>query len=100
MKRKTTGELELFKKIYEDRNQTCQITGQWISFSVHSFAHILSKGTRPDLRLNPDNIIMCVPEFHHAFDNEGREKTLKKYPQALWVYEKKEKLKEKTVSLD
>ena len=60
-KRKVTGELELFKKLSLTRIHCCAVCGQEIKeLRVHNFAHILSKGSHPSLRLNEENIlIMC-----------------------------------------
>jgi len=88
-----TGELKLFKEIYEQRNECCEITGQWIPFNVNNFAHILGKGAYPSFRLLPENILMVQPRIHHLYDNVGREKLLAEFPEATIIYELKDKLR-------
>lgn len=62
-KRRVTGELQLFKRIWEERSDAryCQTCGVGIMhFSVVNFHHILHKSLRPDLRLDAGNIqIVC-----------------------------------------
>lgn len=93
LKRSPTGELELFKRLYEERNQTCQLTGKWIAFDVNCFAHILGKGSHGKFRLNPDNILMVDKRIHQLYDHEGRDKLLAEFPEAEVIYELKEKLR-------
>lgn len=90
-----TGELELFKKIYEKRKGLCGITKEWIPFHVESFMHILSKGSAPSFRLEEYNILMVQREIHRLYDNSSKEKLLEKYPKAAIIYEIKEMLKER-----
>lgn len=92
---KSTGELQLFLKIYADRKGICEITGKQIPFNVGSFAHILGKGAYPSSRLLEDNIIMVYKEIHDLYDNQGKDKLLAKYPKAIIIYERKEQLKHK-----
>ena len=49
--RESTGELELFRKIYEKRGRKCGITKQPLVFHVECFMHVLSKGSHPSFRL-------------------------------------------------
>lgn len=91
--KKATGELKLFMQIYADRKGKCEITGKQIPFDVNNFAHILSKGAYPSYRLNPENIIHVMPEIHHLYDNSDKESLLNKYPKAVIIYDKKEKLR-------
>ena len=91
--RKVTGEYSLFMKIYVERKGICEITGLEIPFDVNSFMHILSKGAYPKFRLKKDNIMLVNKKIHSLYDNEGSERLLKKFPQAIVIYQKKELLK-------
>lgn len=70
-KRKKTGELEFFWGIWDEREHKCGVCGERLHFFVISyFAHILSKGSHPALRLDKENIeILCFPH-HWKFDHE------------------------------
>lgn len=91
--RKKTGEYDLFLKIYAERNGICEITGEQIRFNVSCFAHILAKGPYPGFRLNPDNIIMVKEEIHRLYDQSDKATLLAKYPEAIVIYDKKNKLR-------
>ena len=69
--RKKTGELELFKKIWEERPHKCTICDVRLPwFAVSLFAHVLGKGTEPAARLDKENILlMCYPHHYH-YDHE------------------------------
>jgi hypothetical protein len=93
--RKPTGELELFKKIYEQRKGICAITKEWVPFHVESFMHVLSKGAFPSFRLEEYNILLVQREVHRLYDNSSREKLLEKYPSAVIIYDLKDALKQR-----
>lgn len=70
---KPTGELALFKIIWEERPHICQVTGEYIRrFDVRCFSHILSKGAYVSERLNPDNIWIVLPEIHQEWETGDR----------------------------
>ncbi len=70
---KPSGELILFKAIWETRPHVCQMTGEPISeFNVWNFMHILSKGAYPKFRLFDKNILLVTKEFHNEYDNGDR----------------------------
>lgn len=52
---------ELYKEIWIEREHRCVNCGVWIASPVvHNFSHIRSKGARPDLKFDKDNIeILC-----------------------------------------
>lgn len=57
MKRKPTGELQLFKEIWSEREHKCEVCESFIHEpSPSNFAHILAKGTYGKFRLLKDNI--------------------------------------------
>lgn len=60
---------QLFNKIWEEREHRSQLSGAPLlpqgHFQWHwQFAHILPKGSYPKWKLNPDNIILCLPDEH------------------------------------
>tara|TARA_R110000751_G_scaffold291829_1_gene399005 strand:+ start:1805 stop:2257 length:453 start_codon:yes stop_codon:yes gene_type:complete len=68
---KKTGELQLFKEIWEERTRVCFVSGETLKgFSVQSFAHILPKGSYPSLRLSKLNIVLLTPENHYKYDHQ------------------------------
>jgi len=68
--RKPTGELALFKKIWEERIHFSQLSYEPIlEFDVFCFSHILSKKAFPKFRLKPENIILITREEHIAQHN-------------------------------
>ena len=78
-----TGELELFKKIWAERVHESFISGRPLMFfDVCFFAHVLPKGTHPQSRLDPENIVLLTREEHNLLDQgtmAQREKYGKKY---------------------
>lgn len=93
--RKATGELQLFMSIYAECKGICQITKKQIPFDVNSFMHILGKGAYPSLRLERTNILMVDKRIHDLYDNQGKEKLLRQFPEASIIYELKDKLRSK-----
>jgi len=61
-KRKPTGELDLFKEIWQERPHFCEECNQYIwEFSHYNFHHIKTKASYPELRLIKNNIqLLCV----------------------------------------
>ena len=91
--RKKTGELELFKEIWSERPHKCVVCDAVLPvFTVRFFAHLLSKGSNPAMRLDKNNIeIMCFPH-HYKLDHEtNRAREDSKYDK---IFEKIDKLKE------
>ena len=90
-KRNSTGELILFKEIYEERGPYSQISGEYVEFNVWCFSHILPKGNYSRFRLDKRNIIIKTPQEHHAWHTETHK--LKLLPEWKWVFELYEQLK-------
>lgn len=68
--RKATGELALFKSIWDaTEGHKCWVCNEDIP-SMHPihFSHILTKGAYPGFRLNPANIKLKCYKHHHAWD--------------------------------
>ncbi len=73
-KRKPTGELDLFKALWEVRHHICTNCGVGLgSFNVGFFSHIKSKGSCQQLRLDPTNIQILCLQCHYAFDFRGKD---------------------------
>jgi hypothetical protein len=83
-KRRPTGEMELFKELWEKRKHRCFVTGQPLEFSHMICFHILGKGAFPSYRLNPSNIIFVNAQYHMDWHTMSKEELLKK--DARWVY--------------
>lgn len=65
-KRKPTGELEFFKKLWNEREHKSFISNEYLGnrFNVNYMFHILPKGSYPKYRLNPENIIFSTTTEH------------------------------------
>lgn len=75
VKRKPTGELEMFKDIWSERPHICVKCGKYLAeMNVRYFSHIKSKGAFPELRLDKNNIeILCVDcHYKYEFGSDGR----------------------------
>lgn len=97
--RKVTGELQLFKLLYEVRNHECVVCGNGIThFYPANFSHILSKGAYPAFRLNHENIqIMCFNTYgtgcHNKWDTWAKS-DLRKDERWDKIFKLEEKLKQ------
>jgi hypothetical protein len=74
---------KLYKEIFEDRcieDETgryvvCEVTGKLIyesQITVHNFSHVKSKGSRPDLKYNKENIIIVSMDVHGSEHSSGK----------------------------
>ncbi len=43
------------------------------------FSHILSKGAHPELRFDPENIVLHCPDCHRFWETSGKMKTMRTY---------------------
>lgn len=101
--RKVTGELALFKEIWNEREHVSEVSGKrlWeltphnMDVWVRQFSHILTKAAYPDrkngikMRLNKENIVLMTPEEHAEWEHGDRND-----PKWNWVKEKAEQLKQ------
>jgi len=60
---------ELFEFVWATREHVSEVSGKPLlprhDYRWHwQFAHILSKGSYPAFKLNPDNIMLMLPEEH------------------------------------
>jgi hypothetical protein len=92
-KRKKTGELDMFIKIWNSRPHFCEVSGDPIKeFDVRCFMHVLAKKAFGLFRLREDNIFMVLPELHHSYDF-GNKEALRKDARWNKVFERYEDLK-------
>lgn len=88
---KKTGELKIFRKIWEERPHACQVCGVSLPVFDHwNYAHCLSKGSFNKFRLLKENIILMCRECHTQYDCGS---TIND-PKFQWVLELKQKLKQ------
>ena len=88
--REPTGELSVFKEIFNERPRLSELSGFPIpEFDVFCFHHLLSKKAFPKFRLYKQNIIF-ITHFEHMEYHNG---TLSKDYKAI-LKEKAEKLKQ------
>ena len=60
---------QLFAHVWETREHISEVSGKTLLHEGHSmwhwqFAHVLGKGTNTRWKLNPDNIMLMLPEEH------------------------------------
>lgn len=86
-----TGELAIFKEIYEERGPYSQISRQWVDFAPICFSHVLSKGAYPSFRLYKKNIVIKTAKEHQMWETERHK--LKDLPEWAWFFELEQELK-------
>lgn len=67
------NQLKMFNWIWENRPHFSQLSGKPLlpkgHFKWHwQFLHVLPKGSYPKYKLNPDNILLGLPEEHDRQD--------------------------------
>ena len=95
-KKKITGELELFKEIWNERAHVSEISGKPIPmFDINCFHHILTKGAFPEHRLNKENIIILTRSEHKDVHQYSIDELI--YKNTIWsvLKEKYEQIKSK-----
>lgn len=70
VKRKATGEKEMFLEIWNERPHYCEMCGKWLGHEpkVHYFSHIKAKSVHPELRLVKSNIQLLCFDCHYKVD--------------------------------
>jgi len=70
---KTTGERELFLKIWAKRPHVSEINGEPLGDepNTYNFMHVLGKKAFPDFRLKEENILLASFDQHYYYDNGG-----------------------------
>lgn len=91
--RSKTGELELFKEIWDEREHQSFLSGKPVQANIFCFAHVLSKGMYPKFRLNKENIILLTAEEHQLLDHGTEEKRIKYGYDWGKIWKLKEKLR-------
>lgn len=73
IQKKSTGERELFLKIWLERPHYCINCGKWLGPEPKNFmfSHRVAKGVSEQQRLNPDNIDLLCFDCHFARDMQG-----------------------------
>lgn len=95
-KKKVTGELELFKEIWNERPHISEISRKPIPmFDINCFHHILTKGAFPEHRLNKENIIILTRSEHKDVHQYSIDELV--YKNTIWsvLKEKYEQIKSK-----
>ena len=78
---------QMFQQIWNDREHVSEVSGRPLLPQGHpqwhwQFAHVLSKGAFPRYKLNPDNIMLMLPEEHERQERydlfNERKETLKR----------------------
>jgi hypothetical protein len=70
---KKSGEMEIFKEIWEERPHVCQVTGLPIhEFSVMCMSHVMPKSIASELRLDKRNIWIVLPSIHMEWEGGNR----------------------------
>jgi hypothetical protein len=78
MKKKATGEGEFLDSILESREHTSFISGLPIEGGRPNCAHVLPKGAYPELKYDPENIVLLTWKEHQLFD-QGTEQDRNNY---------------------
>lgn len=83
------NQIELFQSIWATRPHVSFISGEPIrNFDHWCFAHVLPKGTYPDLKFSADNIVLLTREEHRIFDQGTQKERLeykKAHPRCEWA---------------
>jgi hypothetical protein len=79
--RKSTGERALFERLYNRCQGRSEVSRALLLPPTHERfhsqgSHLLPKGTHPELRLMPDNIVMITTEEHNAWHSTGDKRKL------------------------
>jgi len=86
-------DLEFFMEIWSERDHYSEISGEPLyEFSPVYFSHLVTKGSRPDLRHNKDNIVLMTFDEHREWEFGDRDK-LRKDKKWNKVFKQFEKLK-------
>jgi len=76
VRRKVTGEAEMFREIWETCEHECSHCREWLGDEINYsfFDHVLSKAQRKDLQLEKDNIRLLCFDCHFIRHNMPMEK--------------------------
>ena len=68
---------EVNQKIWEERRHVCVEDGKWLAVDPPPkayFSHVLGKGAHPELRHDPENIVLHCIQCHRKWETAGKEK--------------------------
>jgi hypothetical protein len=91
-----SGQLKLFKQLYEASDKRSEISGKPLHPPSHwqfhwQFQHCLPKGLYKRFKLHPENIVLMLPEEHtYVTEHEGE---ARKDPMWQNYFERKDQLK-------
>ena len=72
-KRKETGEIKIFREIWQERDSWCEWCGKGIlEFSVANYHHVIEKSKAPHLRLDKSNIVKICFDCHFKAHNKSK----------------------------
>ena len=78
LKKKNTGELEMFREIWEERIHFCSNMNcmKYLGEELNPmfFSHRKSKGAYPELRLKKENVDLLCQECHYTYEFGSRDK--------------------------
>lgn len=80
-------------EIWSERDHYSEVSGEPLGeFHPIFFSHLVTKGSRPDLRYNKENIMLMTVEEHSKWEFGDRDKLRKN---KLWnkVFKRYEKIK-------
>ena len=91
----------MYEEIWSQRPHVSFISGlplmgpecaAWVS----QFAHVIPKGKYPQIKFNPEYIVLLTVDEHYAYDNLAKDQQIRFHPKADWgkLYELREKLKD------
>lgn len=91
------GQKAMFEKIWEEREHFSVVSGKKLFPKTHyqwhwQFAHVLPKGNYTYYKLNPDNIVLLLPNEHNRLDHAVH--TIKDDPDWSHIFDMKEKLRQ------
>lgn len=87
-------EIELFRKIWRERPHRSEISGErLLYFHPIYFSHVLSKGSRPDLKFCELNIVLKTAEEHQLWENHKSK--IAGDPNWDWIFKLRDYLKSK-----
>ncbi len=70
--RKPTGEAKVFGSIWEQREHVCEVCKVYIhEATAGNFSHLLNKGTYPEFRLDPRNVVLKCSSCHDLWHQHG-----------------------------
>lgn len=93
--RQPTGELELFKEVWNERPHVSELSGDKLYFfDINNFHHLLTKKTYEKFRLYKPNIILLTKAEHFQIHNVAQSILVSQDSRWQKVFDKYQQLKE------